>query len=81
MKRPKHHFMAHVPMDVWRYGPPRGYWCFGFEAFNKVIKAGAQQSNWKNTPVAIAQYWSMRSARVLASKSVSAFECNECDEE
>ena len=62
MKRPKHHFMAHVPGDVWRYGPPRGYWCFGFEAFNKVIKAGAQLSNWKCSSLSIMKYWSMKSA-------------------
>ena len=66
LKRPKHHFMAHVPLDAWRYGPPRGYWCFGFEAFNKVIKAGAQLSNWKNSSLSIMEYWSMRSARALS---------------
>ena len=38
LKRPKHHFMTHVAQDVWRFGPPRGYWCFGYEGFNKVIK-------------------------------------------
>ena len=65
MKRPKHHFMAHTPLDLWRYGPPRGYWCFGFEAFNKVIKAGAQLSNWKNSTLSIMEYWSMRSARAM----------------
>ena len=30
LKRPKHHFLSHLALDVWRYGPPRGYWCFGF---------------------------------------------------
>ena len=33
------------------YGPPRGYWCFGFESFNKVIKAGSARTNWKNESV------------------------------
>ena len=66
LKRPKHHFMAHVPLDAWCYGPPRGYWCFGFEAFNKVIKAGAQLSNWKNSSLSIMQYWSMRSVHTLS---------------
>ena len=70
MKRPKHHYMAHVPLDAWRYGPPRGYWCFGFEGFNKILKAGAQHSNWKCTPLAIMEYWSMRSARVLCRARV-----------
>ena len=63
LKRPKHHFCAHVPRDAWHFGPPRGYWCFGFEAFNKVIKQGARRSNWKNVTKSIMEYWSMRSAR------------------
>ena len=62
LKRPKHHFLAHLALDVYRYGPPRGYWCFGFEAFNKVIKAGSARTNWKNESVGIMRYWSMRSA-------------------
>ena len=70
MKRPKHHFLAHVAHDVWRFGPPRGVWCFGFEAFNKVFKAGAQRSNFKCPEVAIMQYWSMMSARSLLSGKV-----------
>ena len=28
LKRPKHHFCAHLARDIWLYGPPRGYWCF-----------------------------------------------------
>ena len=32
LKRPKHHFLSHLALDVWRYGPPRGYWCFGLES-------------------------------------------------
>ena len=65
LKRPKHHFAVHLALDAWRYGPPREYWCFGFEAFNKVIKKGAQRSNWKNETVSTMNYWSMRSARML----------------
>ena len=67
LKRPKHHFATHLAQDAWRYGPPRGYWCFGFEAFNKVIKAGAQRSNWRNETVSVMRYWSMRSARALVT--------------
>jgi len=63
LKRPKHHFAQHVAMDAWRYGPPRGYWCFGFEGFNKVIKKGASLSNWKSETVSIMKYWSLRSGQ------------------
>ena len=57
LKRPKHHFLTHLAQDVWRFGPPRGYWCFGFEAFNKVIKAGSERTNWKNESLGIMRYW------------------------
>jgi hypothetical protein len=65
LKRPKHHFLSHLASDIWRFGPPRGYWCFGFEGFNRVIKRGGQLSNWKNTTKSVMQYWSARSARWL----------------
>ena len=56
---------------MWLFGPPRGYWCFGYEAFNKIIKAGAQRTNWRDTTYSIMQYWSVRSARaMLREKSV-----------
>ena len=66
LKRPKHHFLSHLALDLWRFGPGRGYWCFGFEAFNRVIKGGANCSNWKNTTVSIMRYWSARSARAFS---------------
>jgi hypothetical protein len=68
LKRPKHHFLSHLAMDIWRFGPPRGYWCFGFESFNRIIKKGGKQSNWKNTTVSVMEYWSARSARALMRK-------------
>ena len=66
LRRPKHHFLSHLALDIWRYGPPRGYWCFGFESFNKVIKAGAKRSNFKAETVSCMRYWSMRNARSMA---------------
>lgn len=70
LKRPKHHFLSHAAMDLWNFGPPRGYWCFGFESFNRVIKEGAQRSNWKSESLSIMQYWSMRFARVCMQRRV-----------
>ena len=58
-QRPKHHFLSHIALDIWRFGPPRGYWCFGFESFNKIIKRGAKRSNFKNETVSCMRYWSM----------------------
>ena len=68
LKRPKHHFATHMPVDCWRYGPARGFWCFGFESFNQVIKKGANRSNFRDDAKSVLQYWywSMRSARAVS---------------
>ena len=50
---------------MYRYGPLRGVWCFGFEGYNKVIKAGGKLSNYKNETTGIMKYWSLLSARDL----------------
>jgi hypothetical protein len=65
LKKPKHHFAQHLAPDVFQYGPPRGYWCFGFESFNQLIKRAACRSNFKNEVVSVMQYWSVKSARAL----------------
>ena len=46
-------------------GPLRGFWTMGFEGNNKVIKAGAERSNWKDESRSIMQYWSLRSGHEL----------------
>lgn len=65
LKRLKHHLLVHMPGDLWRFGPPKGYWCFGFEGFNNIIKAGAEKSNFKDVTTSIMRYWQYRSARKL----------------
>ena len=67
---PKHHFAQHVPRDILNQGPPRGYWCFSFEGYNKVIKSITKHSNFKNLPGRIAKYWSIRSALLLSGGAV-----------
>jgi hypothetical protein len=68
LKRPKHHLLTHLPNDLWAYGPARGYWCFGFERFNQVIKVGANRSAWRDEATTVMQYWSLRSAREMDSQ-------------
>ena len=63
LKRPKHHFLSHLSMDIWRFGPMRGYWTYGFEAFNAILKAGANCTNYKSPVVDVMRYWSMRFGR------------------
>jgi hypothetical protein len=65
LRRPKHHFLSHLASDVWNWGPPRGYWCFGFESFNRVIKHGARRSNFKHETLSCMRYWSVSSGREL----------------
>ena len=62
LRRPKHHFLSHLPLDVWNFGPPRGYWCFGFESFNRIIKRGCKRANFNNESLSCMRYWSMWSA-------------------
>ena len=40
--------MTHVSIDAINYGPPRGYWCYGFEGFNRQIKRGVNRSNFRD---------------------------------
>ena len=66
-KRPKKHFLTHLANDVWRHGPPRAFWCFGFEARNKLLKQLAQASNFKNEAMSMMRSYSMRQAIKLVS--------------
>lgn len=66
--RPKKHFLLHVAQDVWNFGPIGGIWCFGFEAFNKVIKRLANMSNFHRTAYAIMNGWSWAVAHEMAQK-------------
>lgn len=59
--KPKHHFCAHIPLDILRFGPPRQYWCMRFEALNQVLKHIARGGNYKDTCKRCAEFFSMRS--------------------
>ena len=65
LEKPKHHMALHVVRDIERNGPPRGFWCMAFEAFNQVIKKMFNKSNYKSAAVSVADFWSMRSARTF----------------
>lgn len=63
--KPKHHFATHVPIDVLRFGPSRGYWCMSFEGFNKIVKQATEISNYRQEDLFVIEHWVMKSARVL----------------
>ena len=54
---PKYHFALHLAHDIWRFGPPRLNWCFGYEAKNQPLKRGAKTSNFKNPAMSTADFW------------------------
>ena len=55
--KPKHHFVQHLPVDMVRLGPARGYWCYSYEGYNKVIKKITKGSNFKNICKRVADMW------------------------
>ena len=63
--KPKHHFLHHVVIDIVRFGPPRFFWCLPSEAFQKIIKAAANRSNYKDECMTVLDFWSMKSAMAL----------------
>ena len=54
---PKFHWAMHLPLDIWRFGPPRLNWCMTYEAKNQPLKRGCKRSNFKNAPKATAEFW------------------------
>ena len=55
--KPKHHMTSHIPVDILRLGPARGYWCYSYEGYNKVIKKITRGSNFKNICKRVADVW------------------------
>ena len=64
---PKYHFAMHLAHDIWRFGPPRLNWCFGYEAKNQPLKRGCKRSNFKNPAKATAEFWCQSSDHHLQS--------------
>ena len=54
---------CHVVRDIELNGPPRAWWCMGFEAFHQTIKGMFNRSNYKSAAITVANFWSMKSAR------------------
>lgn len=43
--KPKHHLLLHYVTCIENSGPPKYYWCFGFEHQNKITKDYAKATN------------------------------------
>lgn len=61
--KPKHHFATHVTVDIFRYGPCRGYWCMAFEGFNRIVKDAALLSNFRAEDEFVIDHWIFKSAK------------------
>jgi hypothetical protein len=56
--KPKHHYVAHAPLDILKLGPMRGFWCWSFEGFHQIMKRIAADSNFKgNVCKRIVEVW------------------------
>jgi hypothetical protein len=66
--RPKHHFLTHTCTDIINFGPPRSYWCFGFEAKNQEVKRVAAASNFKDVIKTAAMATSLKAAKSLLDR-------------
>lgn len=59
--KPKNHYVSHFPLEILLWGPPRHYWCMGFEHENQLLKRGAQ-GNFKDPVWNAAECKSLRVA-------------------
>jgi hypothetical protein len=66
---PKFHFAQHFPIDIRRFGPPRGYWCMRHEAKNQAFKKAGLSSDFKQVAKAVAHHWAIASAERLRRRS------------
>ena len=67
--RPKHHFLTHSASDILNFGPPRNFWCFGYEAKNQEVKRAAASSNFKNVLKSAAITLAMQAAKSLMDRT------------
>ena len=66
--RPKNHFATHYAADILRFGPPRRYWCFGYEAKNQEVKRAAASSNFKDVCCTAANILTYQAAQSLRKR-------------
>ncbi|KAF8482266.1 hypothetical protein JB92DRAFT_2764516, partial [Gautieria morchelliformis] len=43
--KPNHHYVVHLPAQIYDYGPVYGFWCFLGERLNKLLKS-FKSNNW-----------------------------------
>ena len=53
--KPKNHYLSHLPLDILRWGPLRGFWCEPFEHENQYIKGSVTHGNYANVLLSSAE--------------------------
>ena len=53
--KPKNHYLSHLPLEILRWGPPRGYWCEPFEHENQYSKGSVIHGNFANVLLNVAE--------------------------
>lgn len=53
--KPKNHYLSHLPLEILRWGPLRGFWCEPFEHENQFTKRSASHGNYANVLLSCAE--------------------------
>ena len=53
--KPKNHYLSHLPFEILRWGPLRGYWCEPFEHENQYTKGSVTHGNYANVLLSSAE--------------------------
>ena len=67
--KPKNHFATHYAPDILKWGPPKMFWCFGYEAKNQEVKRAGNSSNFKDVCGSAAKVLSFQAARSLKKRT------------
>ena len=53
--KPKNHYLSHLPLEILRWGPLRGFWCEPFEHENQYTKGSVTHGNYANVLLSSAE--------------------------
>ena len=72
--KPKHHMATHIPLDAFRFGPPRHYWCMRFETMNGVFKNIALGGSFQSVLKRCAEFWCVKTAMNLQGRGAGKYD-------
>ena len=69
--RPKNHFATHYAPEILKWGPPRHFWCFGYEAKNQEMKRAGAASNFRDVCGTAMKIIAHQAARSLKKRTLA----------